>query len=286
MNAMSKCLGLNFPKALWRQRELLWQLSSREIQGRYRGSVLGWSWSLITPLLTLAVYTFVFSQIFKARWGNLETSGPLTFAINLFAGLIVFTVFAETANQSPGLIIGKPNLVTKVVFPLEILPAVSVISSLFNAVTSLVVLGLFQLINYLAMSATGSAHTGSVLPISLLWLPLVWTPLLAGCMSMGWLLAALGVYLRDLGQIVGVAVNLTMFLSAVFYPLESLPLKWQPWLRLNPLVTIIEETRNVALTGKNPSVPYILVGSLVGLVLCEVSFRIFRKAQNGFADVV
>ncbi|HGY5549993.1 MAG TPA: ABC transporter permease, partial [Prochlorococcus sp.] len=92
--------SLRWPGALWRHRELLWKLSKREVEARYRGSVLGWGWSLITPLLMLAVYTFVFSQVFQARWGDLEASGPWLFAINLFAGLIVFTVFSETINTS------------------------------------------------------------------------------------------------------------------------------------------------------------------------------------------
>ena len=265
---------LTFPTALWRQRELLWKLSLREVQGRYRGSILGWSWSFLTPLLTLAVYTFVFSQVFKARWGNLEQSGPLFFAINLFIGLIVFNVFAETANQTPGAILNNSNLVTKVIFPLEVLPVASVASALFHALTSLAVLLIFELISL--------GH----IPASLTWLPLIWVPLISGCIALGWLLSALGVYLRDLGQVIGVAVNLLMFLSAVFYPLSALPAKWQPLLQLNPLVLVIEQSRRVAVNDLTPSLTYIFGGSLAGLIACELSFRAFQKARRGFADVV
>jgi lipopolysaccharide transport system permease protein len=117
---------LKFPGSLWKRRELWWQLTKREILGRYRGSQLGIGWSIINPLLMLAVYTIVFSQIFRARWGTIGDYGPWGFAVNLFAGLIVFNLFAECANRAPMLIIGNPNYVKKVIFPLEVLSAVSV----------------------------------------------------------------------------------------------------------------------------------------------------------------
>ncbi len=267
-------LRLRFPGALLQHRELLWQLCVREVQGRYRGSILGWSWTLITPLLTLAVYTFVFSQVFQARWGDIKDSGPLVFAINLFAGLIVFNLFSETATKAPSLILSNSNLVTKVIFPLEILAAAIVLTGLFHAFTSLAVLVIFQFI------AKGS------IPITILWLPVIWLPLFGSCLALGWLLSALGVFLRDLGQVIGVAVNLLMFLSAVFYPLSALPPQWQPLLRLNPLVLVIEQTRLVAINGQAPSLAYLGWGSLLTLLFCELSFRAFQKGQRGFADVL
>ena len=276
---------LSFPQALWRQRELWWQLSQREVQGRYRGSMLGWGWSLITPLLMLAVYTFVFSQVFRARWGDLQQSGPLVFAINLFAGLIVFNIFAEIANQGPALIPNNANLVTKVIFPLEILPVVTLTAALFHGLTSLVVLVGFQLTNGF-LSAGASSVNGLGIHPTLLLLPLVWMPLVSGCLALGWLLSALGVFLRDLGQVIGVFVNLLMFLSAVFYPLSSLPPQWRPLLQLNPLVLVIEQTRRVVVNGQLPSLNYLLWGGLIGLLACELSFRSFQKARRGFADVI
>lgn len=265
---------LRFPARLWRHRELAWQLSRRDVAGRYRGSVLGWGWSFLTPLLMLAVYTFVFSEVFQARWGDLDQLGPLGFAINLFAGLIVFSFFSESVNKAPLLVLSNPNYVTKVVFPLEILPAVNVASAAFHALTSLVVLALFQL---LALQ-----H----IPWTMLWLPLVWLPLLGGCLALSWLLAALGVYLRDVGQVVGVVTQMLMFLSAVFYPLSALPPQWQPWLGLNPLVIVIEQTRLVAISHQPPSPAYLICGVLVGLLVCECSFRLFQRARRGFADVL
>lgn len=267
---------LQWPRPLWRNRSLLWQLSQREVQGRYRGSMLGWGWSLVTPLMMLAVYTFVFAEIFQARWPETANSGPLAFAINLFAGLIVFGIFSETANQAPSLILDNSNLVTKVIFPLEILPGVAVSSALFHGCTSLGVLIVFQLIS-------GGI---TAVPATILWLPLVWIPLITCCLALGWVLSALGVYLRDLGQITGVAVNLLMFMSAVFYPVSALPQQWRPLLQLNPLMTIIQQTRRVAIEGQAPSAAYLIIGTLAGYLACCFSLRGFRKASRGFADVL
>ena len=267
-------ISLRFPAAVSRQRELWWRLTEREIAGRYRGSVLGWSWTFLTPLLMLAVYTFVFTEVFKSRWGNMEHAGPLGFAINLFAGLIVFNVFAETASKSPSLVLENSALVTKVIFPVEVLSAVCVTAACFHALTSLAVLILFCLV------ANGGV------PLTMLWLPLVWLPLALGCLGMGWLLSALGVFLRDLGQVVAVVVSLMMFMSTVFYPLSALPSHWRPLLKLNPLVQVIEQTRQVAINGDPPSVLYLCLGIPIALLGCEISFRLFQKAKRGFADVL
>ncbi len=267
-------MKLLFPLSLFMNRQLLGRLVEREVASRYRGSVLGWSWSILSPLLMLAVYTFVFSEIFQSRWGNLDDSGPLGFALNLFAGLIVFNLFSECVSQAPTLILSNSNYVTKVIFPLELLGAVSVASACFHALTSLLVLAVFQLI-----------VIGGI-PATMLTLPFVWLPLVGGSLAMSWILSALGVYLRDIGQLVTVSLSMLMFLSAVFYPLSALPVRWQPLLRLNPLVLIIEETRKVAILGKPPGLMYIVVGSCLAIVLCELSFRAFRKSQRGFADVL
>ncbi|MEB3332493.1 MAG: ABC transporter permease [Synechococcaceae cyanobacterium] len=266
---------LTFPKSLWQRRELWWNLSRREVSGRYRGSVLGWSWSFLTPLLMLAVYTFVFSEVFQSRWepgsGN---TGTLEFAINLFAGLIAFNLFSECANKAPTLILSNSNYVTKVVFPLEILAAVTVAAASFHAFTSVLILALFQLLGQ-----------GSI-PLTIVFLPLIWLPLLLGCLGLTWLLAALGVFLRDISQVVGVAVSMLMFLSAVFYPVTALPERWRPLLSLNPLVRIIEQTRRVCVNGLLPQPLYLLVGMGMGLLVCELGYRSFQKSRRAFADVM
>lgn len=265
---------LRFPTSLWRNRELLWRLTEREVLGRYRGSLLGIAWSLLNPLAMLGVYTFVFSQVFKARWGNLEESGPIGFAVNLFAGLIVFNFFAECANRAPGIILANPNYVKKVIFPLEILAGVVVGSALFNALTGLCVLAAFELI--------GQRH----IPLTALWLPFVWLPLITGCLAFTWMLSALGVFLRDMGQLISLVVSMLMFLSPIFFPISALPAKWQPLLALNPLAVVIEQTRQILVSGTPPDWPTIAIGSLLAILICELAFRSFNRAKRTFADVM
>lgn len=265
---------LTFPRSLWKNRELWWRLTEREVLGRYRGSLLGIGWSFITPLAMLAVYTFVFSQVFKARWGGLEQAGPLGFAVNLFAGLIVFNLFSECVSRAPGLVVANPNYVKKVVFPIEVLGSVAVGNAGFHALTSLVILLVFELI------------ACQQLPITLLWLPFIWLPLILGSLACTWLLSAAGVFLRDINQLVGVGLNMLMFLSPIFFPLSALPTKWQPLLQLNPLAQVIEQTRRAAVQGGNPSLGYIVFGTLFTLTACELSYRTFQKSRTAFADVL
>jgi lipopolysaccharide transport system permease protein len=267
-------MKLKFPRSLWQYRQLWWRLTEREVLGRYRGSALGLGWSFITPLAMLGVYTFVFSQVFKARWGGLEQSGPLVFAVNLFAGLIVFSLFSECVSRAPGLILANPNYVKKVIFPLEVLGTVAVGSAAFHAVTSLLILMAFELIAF--------RH----LPLTLLWLPLVWLPLLLGSLACTWVLSAAGVFLRDIGQLIGVGLNMLMFLSPIFFPVSALPVRWQPLLGLNPLALVIEQTRRVAVQGLHPQASYLITGIGVTVLACELSFRAFQKSKGAFADVI
>jgi lipopolysaccharide transport system permease protein len=271
---MTTALLPSFVRSLRQQRTLLWRLTQREVVGRYRGSLLGWGWSLVYPLLMLGVYTFVFSTVFKARWPDLQQAGSLGFAVNLFAGLIVFNLFAECVGKAPTLIVSQPSYVTKVVFPLDTLAAVAVAAAGFHACTSLVVLGVFQLL------ATGA------IPATALWLPLVWVPLLLGALALCWLLSALGVFLRDLNQLVSVGLSVLMFLSAVFYPISALPERWQPLLLANPLVVVIEQTRQVLVRGEAPDPLYLFLGIPLAVLACELCFRLFQKARRGFADVI
>jgi lipopolysaccharide transport system permease protein len=267
-------MNVRFLSSLWANRELWWRLTEREILGRYRGSALGILWSFITPLAMLAVYTFVFSQVFKARWGSLEEAGPLGFAINLFAGLIVFNLFSECNNRAPSLICSNPNYVKKVIFPLETLGSVAVANAGFHALTSLSILLVFELI---------AMHK---IPLTIFWLPLVWLPLILLSLAGTWILSAAGVFLRDIGQLISVALNMLMFLSPIFFPVSALPERWQPFLNLNPLAIIITQTRRVTIQGTNPQPLYIIIGTITTLILCEISFRIFQKSKRAFADVL
>lgn len=272
----SRWIPASLRSGLWQHRDLSIQLCRREIAMRYRGSILGWAWSLATPLLTLAVYTFVFSEVFQSRWAGqgLNTDGKLLFAVNLFTGLITFNIFSETITSSPGLVLRNANLTTKVIFPLETLSVASVAAALINAISGLSILLLFELV------AQGS------IPPTTAWLPIVWTPLAAGCLGLSWMLSALGVYIRDLQQVSSVAANLLLFLSAVFYPVQALPDRWQPLLMLNPLAQTIEQTRRVLVLGMQPSPTYLATALAIGLITCEIGYRGFQRARRGFADVL
>lgn len=267
-------INLRFPGILWTNRNLWWRLTEREVLGRYRGSALGLAWSFINPLSMLAVYTFVFSQVFKTRWGGLEQAGPIGFAVNLFAGLIVFNLFSECLNRAPGLIVANPNYVKKVIFPLEILGYVAVGSTLFHALTSLIILLAFELIAF------------HMLPITILWLPIVWLPLILGTLAFTWLFSAAGVFIRDISQIVSVSLNMLMFLSPIFFPVSALPPKWQPILKLNPLGAVIEQTRRVTIEGDTPDLRFLIFSIIIGTCTCELAFRVFRKSKGAFADVL
>jgi lipopolysaccharide transport system permease protein len=260
--------------SFWRNRQLIWQMTRREITARYQGSVIGLAWSFINPLLMLSVYTFVFSVVFKARWRTDGNESRADFAIILFAGMIVFGLFAEMINRAPEQIISNPNYVKKVVFPLEILSWVSLGTVLFHSLVSLIVLLLAQLIITLS------------LPWTVILFPLVLLPLIFTSMGVAWFLAALGVYIRDIGQITSVFTTVLMFLSAVFYPVSALPENYQALLRLNPLVLIIAESRKVLIYGSLPDWSWLSISLLMGLVIAFAGFWWFQKTRKGFADVL
>ena len=239
---------------------------------RYRGSYLGLSWSIMNPLLMLIVYTFVFSQVFKTRWGSLGTDSPWIFAINLFAGLIVFNIIAESANKAPTLILSNPNYVKKVIFPLEILGVVSVIGAIFHGLMSLGVLLCFNILIF--------GH----LPITTLLLPLIWIPLVLGCLAISWLLSALGVFFRDINQMIATLVSMLMFLSPVFYPLSAVPKSFQWFLAINPLAIAIGQTREALILGKHPSLLVYSAEIIMSVAVCEIFFRIFQRVKPTFSD--
>lgn len=264
---------LSMVRSLWSNKQLILQMTKREVIGRYRGSVMGLAWSFFNPVLMLAVYTFVFSEIFKARWAGLDP-GKGGFAILLFVGMIAHGVFAECANRAPSLIMSNANYVKKVLFPIEILPVISLGSAIFHGCISLIVLLLAQLI---------LTHT---LYWTALFFPLVLVPLILGTLGISWLLASLGVYLRDVGQIIGVLTTVLMFLSPVLYPIASLPEVYRPWMLLNPLTYIIEESRNVLLMGHMPEWHKLGIALIVSVIIAICGFWMFQKTRKGFADVL
>ena len=257
----------------WRNRQLIVQLTKRDVLGRYRGSLLGLAWSFFIPLLMLAVYTFVFSVVFKARWG-VAGDDKVSFAIIIFVGLIVHGLFAECINRAPSLIVSNPNYVKKVVFPLEILPSVALGSALFHAGVSLVVL------------LTAQFLLTQRLPWTVIIFPIVLLPLLLSTTGFAWLLSALGVYVRDIGQTTGILTTVLMFLSPLFYPISVLPEKYRIWLHLNPLTFIIEEGRNVLIFGRMPNWSGWTLALVASTLISAGGFWWFQKTRKGFADVL
>lgn len=259
--------------SLWRNRSLIKVLINREVVGRYRGSFMGILWSFFNPVFMLAVYTFVFSVIFKARW-NVGSDSKTEFALVLFSGLMIFNIFSECINRAPGLILSNVNYVKKVVFPLEILPWVSLGASLFHSLVSLLV----WLIAYMIFFG--------VPPISALYLPLVVIPLLLFIMGLSWGLASLSVYLRDVAQFIGIITTTLMFMSPIFYPVAALPEEYRKFLFMNPLTPVIEQARDVLFWGKAPDYGLLSIYTLAAALIAWVGFAWFQKTRKGFADVL
>lgn len=262
-----------------RLRSLIWQFARRDVLSRYRGSLLGLGWSFITPLLMLAVYTFVFREVFNARWpsashGGFAADSNVAFALQVYAGLIMFNLFAEIVVRAPRLVVDQPNLVKKVVFPLEVLPWSALLAGVFHMLVNLAVLAAAVLL----------LHGG--LPVTIVALPFVIAAFLPLLLGLAWLLASLGVYLRDSSQIVGMAITPLMFFSPVFYPMQSLPPRWQPILELNPLTLPIEQIRHVMLDGLWPDWQALLVYTALSSLVAWLGARWFAATRKGFADVL
>lgn len=264
---------LKMVASIYKNRNLIFDLIKREVVGRYKGSTMGLLWSFFNPVLMLAVYTFVFSVVFKARWLG-GSDSKVEFALILFTGLLMFNLFSEVINRAPGLILNNANYVKKVIFPLEILPIVALGAAVFHMLVSLIVWLIFFLIFFTIPSWTA-------LQVMLIFIPLI-------LMSLGgaWFLASLGVYLRDVGQIIGLATTLLMFLSPVFYPVAALPEKFQGVMHLNPLTYIVEDTRNVMIWGKNLDWTQWSCWTALSMIIAWLGFAWFQKTRKGFADVL
>ncbi|SFP42257.1 lipopolysaccharide transport system permease protein [Nitrosomonas cryotolerans] len=248
----------------------------REVIGRYRGSFLGLLWSFVTPVLMLAIYTFVFSIVFKIRLDQTHGSPDdrFEFALSLFAGLIVFNLFSECLSRAPGLILAHVNYVKKVIFPLQILPWVTLGSALFHAGISLLILLIFLI------------TIGHTISWSLLWLPIVILPFLLLIMGLSWFLASLGVFVRDIGQFIGLILTMLLFMSPIFYPASALPESVRAYLFLNPLTFIIEQARGVILYDASPDWPGLGLYYIFALLIAWLGALWFEKTRKGFADAL
>lgn len=271
-------LGLLNPAAmlrnLWRHRELIAQFTRREVEGRYRGSFLGIIWSFLTPLVMLLIYTFVFGVIFQARWSQARGASLNEFAVILFAGLITFTIFSECVTRAPGLVVAVPNYVKKVVFPLEILPVSVLGAALFHAGVSAIILLAAHLLS------------GGALHATLALLPLVLLPLLLLTLGLSWILASLGVFIRDIGNLTALLVQILFFLTPIFYTAEAVPEPYRSLLLLNPLGGVIGDVRRVALWGEPPAWGGLALSLPLSLIVAIVGYAWFMQTKKAFADVL
>jgi lipopolysaccharide transport system permease protein len=252
---------------LWPRRDLTFQFTRREIQGRYKGSHLGLLWALINPLLMLAVYTFVFHYLYHAG-GN---QGIFAYAINMYAGMIAYNIFSESVTRAPTVITQNPNYVKKVVFPLEILPLSLIGSALFHALLSTVIL---------LLAALAPPHW------TLIYLPVVLLPLVLLTAGLSWFLAALGVFLRDIGHVIGVLVTLLFFLTPITYPasvLHGLPAKL---MRFNLMADFVEDFRRVVVTGQPPRWDILGLTTIACLIVALAGYAWFMTFKRAFADVI
>ncbi|MDB5415464.1 MAG: transporter [Rubritepida sp.] len=253
-------------------RDLISRLVGREISLRFQGSMLGVGWAFLLPLLTAAVYTFIFSAVFQSRWGG--SDNHFDFAFMLLIGMAVHSIFAEAVGRAPQLVFGNPSYVTKVIFPLEVLPVVTVLAALTNALIML------------SIVIIGQALLKGVLHWTIIFIPVIILPYLVFVTAGVMLFAAIGVFMRDLSQIVGLLVTVTFFLTPIFYPLQSVPPRFQFVMRLNPLTAMVEQTRTVTIFGGLPDFLSLFLYSLCALLSLAIAFWIFQRMRPGFADVL
>ena len=254
-------------------RSLILKMAKREIAGRYKGSMLGVFWSFINPIIMLAVYTFVFSFVFNARW-SVDSESKTEFALALFIGLMTHALFAECINRAPTLIVSNVNYVKKVVFPLDILPWVTMGASVFHFLISLIVWACMFL--FVTHSFNWTA----------IFLPIIFLPLILFTVGLTWILSSLGVYLRDIGQVTGVMTTVMLFLAPVFYPISALPEQYHVYLYGNPLTLVIEQARGVLMWGVLPDFKALAIATVIAMVVAFFGYWWFDKTRRGFADVL
>ena len=252
---------------------LIYSLAKRELESRFRGSVLGLFWLIIIPILMLSVYSFVFGVLFKARWGIDGESGS-QYALILFAGLIVFNIFAECIGRAPVLVTGNVSYVKKVVFPLEILPLVILLVALFQTAINVIV----WLVAYIIMFG--------VPPVTSLALPFILFPYLIFIVGLSWFLASLGVFLRDITQIIPILITILLFMSPIFYPISVVPEAFRWMYMLNPITYAVEMVREVMFFGRLPDIVSFGVYTSASAVVALMGSFWFRKTRKGFADVL
>jgi len=262
-----------FAAVLWQHRELLWQFTQRNVELRHKGSHLGLVWSFLNPLLMLGLYVMVFGYIFGGRFGVLADESRAEYALGVFLGLTIFHFLSEILGLAPTLIVGNPNFVKKVVFPLEILPAAAVGAALFHMLISL------------GLVLIGLAIFGVQFTFNLCWIPIILLPIILLGLGFAWFFAAIGVFFRDISQVIQFISMVLMWASGIFYSADKYPAAWT-YLRLNPILHGIDMIRDVTLWHRPLPYIHLLYLYLCGFGVCYLGYLAFRRTKPAFADVL
>jgi lipopolysaccharide transport system permease protein len=262
-------------RPLWelpRRFDLILSLTRRELAARYRGSVLGIIWALVTPVVMIAIYTFIFAGIFGARFGANGTAWD--FALYLFCGLLPWTAFQEAVQHSSNTIVSHANLVKRVVFPLEILPVSLALTALANQLFGTLALLIFSLI------IRGELH------LTMLWIPVLIVPQLLATLGVAWLVASLGVFLRDIVQGIALLLTTWLYLTPIIYPESVVPERFRPYINLNPFTHLVRSYRRIVLEGSMPDWGGLAYFTAFGLVCFVFGYWWFARTRKNFADVI
>jgi len=265
--------SLSLFSSLWKHRHLLWQFTLRQVELRHKGSHLGLIWSFLNPLLMLGLYVMVFGYILGGKFGIIPTETRVDHALGIFAGLTLLHFISEVLSTSPNIIVGNPNLVKKVVFPLEILCAATVGAAFFHLLISL-------MLALLAVLVAGISFTPAIF-----WLPAIVAPLLFLGLGIGWFFSALGVFFRDISQVIQFLSMALMWCSGIFFSAEKYPEAWI-YLRYNPLLLAIEALRDVLLWHRPINVHHLVYVYGVSVVVCGFGYLVFKRTRPAFSDVL
>ncbi len=257
----------------WKHRQLIGKLSRRRIETRYRTSVLGMFWSLLHPLFMLGIYTFIFSFVFKAKW-NTTGFENTEFALVLFSGLILYSVFAECVNEAPALLVVNQVYIKQLIFPTEILAWVSLLTSLFSfSASALLLLGFYCFVH-------GSP------PLTALWLPVILAPVALITLGVVWLLSSIGLFLRDTSQVVGVLTTALLFMSPIFYPSSMIPEQYQSYYFLNPFARLLDISKGILFRGTPPDWQELFFLTLGSWLVAWLGYIWFMKTKPAFSDAL
>jgi lipopolysaccharide transport system permease protein len=262
-------------RPLWelpRRFDLIWPLARRMTLARYRGSALGLLWALLTPAVMIGVFTFLFAGVFGARFT--EGGTPWEYALYLFCGLLPWTAFSETVQQSAGIVVAHANLVKRVVFPLETLPVAQALSALVA-----------QLFGTAALLVAAAVIRGE-LHATTLWLPVLLVPQLLLTLGGAWLVASLGVFVRDTTQVLGLLLTAWMYLTPIIYPEQVVPPRFRAALELNPFTPLVRSYRRALLEGSQPDWAGLAYTAALATALFLLGYWWFARTRKNFADVI